>query len=151
MNPVIDGEEVDERDVINVELPDGTVRRYHRRKMGFDKMTNGHMKNNFIQGAIKYSTVVKGIFGALLAIGGVFWLVNDRIIMPQQERMMQTVISEQVKLVNDRFEKNEDAFRDHLADVASQRLLYPTRVEIKGDMDEIKVLLAEIRARQNGR
>ncbi len=149
MTPIEEGEEVDERDVINVIGPDGKTQRFRRRKMGAFLFKNGKPSNDFYQVAIRYFTVVKAFAAALAAIGALFWLINDRIIMPQQERMIQSIIAEQAKLVNDRFEKNEGIFDAHLADIANQRLLYPTKLEMKDDMDDIKVMLAEIRSRQN--
>lgn len=148
MTPIGPNDQVDEKDVINVQQPDGTTQRYHRRRMGGRIFKNGKPSNDFYEVAIRYFTVVKASAAALVALGALYWLINDRIIMPQQERMIERIVAEQATKFDSRFTANEQAFQSHLLDIANQRTLYPTKMELKQDIAEIKAALEEIKRRQ---
>lgn len=148
MAPPGAGDQSDERDVINVKHPDGTVRRQHKRRMGAWLFKNHSPSNDFYEVAIRYFTVVKASAAALVALGALYWLINDRIIMPQQERMIERIVAEQAAKIDNRFVVNEQLFQAHLVDVANQRALYPTKLELRQDITEIKSMLEDIKRRQ---
>lgn len=67
---------------------------------------------------------------------------------PHQERMLAAAIAAQVAPIVQRLDKDEQLFRDHLVDVANQRALFPTKIELKEDMAEIKSALVRLEGRR---
>lgn len=149
MTPIEPGEEVDEQDVINVtDEATGETKRYRRRAFGLWGFKNHAFSNDFVQGAYKKATLVKAFCGALSAasgvLGGVVWVLYTYVIAPQQKIILTSAIKEQVAPIVDRLDRDEQLFRDHLIDVASQRALYPTRVELREDIAEIKAMIQHL-------
>lgn len=144
MTPLDPNEEIDESEVMNVTGPDGVERRYRHRKLGLDHMKNGKFSNNFIQGAVRNLTLVKAFFGSLLAVAAVVWGVAEWTVIPQLERKIERTIAPLAA----RVEAAEQAMTEHRLEVAEKSRLYPTRTELKEDLDEIKQLLRDAENRQ---
>ena len=77
-------------------------------------------------------------------LGGVIWALYTYVIAPQQKIILTSAIKEQVAPIVDRLDRDEQLFRDHLIDVASQRALYPTRAELREDIAETKAMIQHL-------
>lgn len=144
MTPIEEGEDVDESEVIYVTAPDGEQRRYRKRKMGLDQMRNGKFSNNFVQGAIRNLTLVQLFCGALAAFGVVMLGIAEWAVIPQLEKKIERTMAPLVE----RVALAEKALADHRIDVAEKSRLYPTRTELKEDLDEIKQMLRDAEGRR---
>lgn len=150
MTPIGPDEQVDESEVMNVtDKATGETTRMRRRKLGLWGFKNHAFSNDFVQGAVRNLTLVKAALGALSAFGVIVWAVFSSyytyVIAPQQERMISAAIAKQV---GERLDKDEELFRAHLIDVAMQRSLYPTRIELRDDMTEIKAMIQHLEDRR---
>lgn len=148
MTPISPGEQVDASEVINVTGLDGVVRQFRRRKMGMWLFKNGKPSNDFVQGALKVATVGKAVILFLAALCGMMWTLNETVILPQQKRMIEGVVAEQLAPLAKRLDADEQLFRDHLLDVERQRSFFPTRTELKDDMTEIKAMIQRLEDRR---
>lgn len=146
MTPIGPDEKVDESEVMNVtDKVTGETTRMRRRKLGLWGFKNHAFANDFVQGAVRSITLVRAAIGLLIALGGMLWTIiwgcYKYVIAPQQERMISAAIAKQV---GERLDKDEELFRAHLIDVAMQRSLYPTRIELRDDMTEIKAMIQRL-------
>lgn len=148
MTPIRDGEDVPESEVMNVRLEDGTKQRYRRRRMGAWHYKNGKLSNDFLEIVMRYATAIKIGFGAITTIVLAFWGINEAVILPQQERMIERVVREVAAPMTAKQRELEGALAAHILAVAEQKVLYPTKVELKDDLDEIKATLEIIRSQQ---
>lgn len=148
MTPIRDGEDVPESEVMNVHKADGTKERYRRRRMGAWHYKNGKLSNDFLEIVMRYATAIKVGFGAITAIVLAFWGINETVILPQQERMIERVVREVAAPMAAKQHELENALAAHILAVAEQKVLYPTKIELKDDLDEIKATLEVIRSRQ---
>lgn len=153
MTPIGPEDQVDENEVITVtDKETGVTRRYRRRKMGLWGFKNHAFSNDFVQGAIKKMTLVQAACGAVCAVGGVVWAVvwgtYTYLIAPQQEKMLNRAISVQVAPIVKRLDDDEKLFNAHLIDVAMQRASYPTRDDLKTNIDEIKMMIRRLEDRR---
>lgn len=148
MTPLSPDEPAGDREVINVTGVDGETRRYQKRRMGMRGFRNGHFSNDFVEIVVKSWTIVKVVAGALATIVGAMWVLNERVILPQQQRMIERVVAEQLTPIIKRLGIDEKLFREHLLDIEKQRSQYPTRDDLREDLSEIKAM---IRASQGGR
>ncbi len=144
MTPLDPNEEIDESEVMNVTGEDGIERRYRHRRLGVDHMKNGKFSNNFFQGAVRSATLVQLFFGALMAVAAVVWGVAEWTVIPQLERKIERTIAPLAA----RVEAAEQAMTGHRLEVAEKSRLYPTRTELKEDLDEIKQLLRDAENRR---
>ena len=148
MTPIGPDEQVPESEVINVHQPDGTTQRYRKRRMGAWIFRNGKPSNDFLQVAVRYFTVIKVGVAALTAVAVAFWGINETIILPQQERMIERIVKATADPMAQRQKELEGALAAHILSIAERSALYPTKVELKEDLDEIKATLEIIRSRQ---
>lgn len=148
MTPIGPHEDVPESEVMNVQKADGTKERYRRRRMGAWYYKNGKLSNDFLEIVMRYATAIKVGFGAITAIVLAFWGINEAVILPQQERMIERIVKETAEPLAVKQHDLEAALVAHILAAAEQRVLYPTKVELKEDLDEIKATLEIIRSRQ---
>ena len=153
MTPIGPDEQVDENEVMHVtDKETGETLRYRRRRLGLWSFTNHAFTNDFVQGAVRKITLVRAALGLLGVIAGMLWTVTwgsyKYVIAPQQERMIAAAVAEALAPVVNRLDRDEQLFRDHLIDVERQRNLFPTKVEQKDDMDEIKAALIRLEGRR---
>jgi len=152
MTPLGPEEEIDESEVINVTGEDGVVRRYRKRRMGLWNFRNHAFSNDFIQGAVKKITLVRATLGLLGVVAGMMWTVlwgsYKYVIAPQQERVIAAAVAQQLVPIVKEQEEQERIFQQHLVDVANQRALFPTRIELKEDLTEIKAMIQRLEDRK---
>ena len=152
MTPFGPEEEIDESEVINVTGEDGVVRRYRKRRMGLWNFRNHAFSNDFIQGAVKKITLVRATLGLLGVVAGMMWTVlwgsYKYVIAPQQERVIAAAVAQQLVPIVKEQEEQERIFQQHLVDVANQRALFPTRIELKEDLTEIKAMIQRLEDRK---
>lgn len=152
MTPLGPEEEIDESEVINVTGEDGVVRRYRKRRMGLWNFRNHAFSNDFIQGAVKKITLVRATLGLLGVVAGMMWTViwgsYKYLIAPQQERVIAAAVAQQLVPIVKEQEEQERIFQQHLVDVANQRALFPTRIELKEDLTEIKAMIQRLEDRK---
>lgn len=116
-----------------------------RRRSGGQFMKNGSFSNHYLQFAIRLFTAIKVGIGALVSFVGAVWVLFEFLIIPQIERKMEKVAITASAPIIERLEKDEELFRQHLIDVAMKSALYPTRDDLRQDLDEIKRTLEAIR------
>lgn len=153
MTPIRPDEQVNENEVMNVtDKVTGETSRYRRRKLGLWSFTNHDFANDFVQGAVRKITLVRAGLGLLGVVAGMMWTViwgsYKYVIAPQQERVIAAAVAQQLAPVVARQEEQERIFQQHLVDVAIQRSLFPTRVELKEDMTEIKAMIQRLEDRR---
>lgn len=153
MTPIDPDEHVDEREVMNVtDKATGETSRYRRRKMGLWDFKNHAFSNDFVQGAVRKITLVRAVLGLLGVVAGMLWTIiwgsYKYVIAPQQERMIAAAVAEALAPVANRLDRDEQLFRDHLIDVERQRNLFPTKLELDHDVDEIKAALIQLEGRR---
>lgn len=153
MTPIGPDEQVDENEVMHVtDKETGETLRYRRRRLGLWSFTNHAFTNDFVQGAVRKITLVRAALGLLGVVAGMLWTIiwgsYKYVIAPQQERMIAAAVAEALAPVVNRLDRDEQLFRDHLIDVERQRNLFPTKVEQKDDMDEIKAALIRLEGRR---
>lgn len=144
MTPINEVETLDDSQVISVTDADGNEQLYRKRKMGVDHMKNGKFSNNFFQGAVRSMTLVQLFFGALASVAVVVWAVAEWTVIPQLEKKIVSTVAPLVL----RVDAAEKALSDHRIEVAEKSRLYPTRTELKEDLDEIKQLLRDAENRR---
>lgn len=140
----LDDEQTDDSEAIHVIDAEGNAQRYRRRKMGIDHMKNGKFSNNFFQGAVRSMTLVQLFFSALASVAVVVWGVAEFTVIPQLEKKIVATVAPLVL----RVDAAEKALSDHRLEVAEKSRLYPTRTELKEDLDEIKQLLRDAENRK---
>lgn len=149
MTPIKPGEVVPEDDIITVTDKDsGDTDRYQRELFGLWRMKNGKLSNDYIRGAIRIFTLARAAVVFIVALCGALWALNEKVILPQQQRMIEATIASQLASVVRRIEDGEKRFDAHLLAVAEQRSLYPTRVELKEDLAEIKAMIQMVGGRR---
>lgn len=148
MTPIRDGEDVPESEVMNVHKADGTKERYRRRRMGAWHYKNGKLSNDFLEIAMRYITFIKMGFAGISAIVLAFWGINETVILPQQERMIERIVKATAEPMSQKQRELEGALAAHILSIAERSALYPTKVELKEDLDEIKATLEIISSRQ---
>lgn len=148
MTPIGPEEDVAESEVMNVIGPDGVTRRFHRRAWGTWLFKNGTPSNDFLQIAIRVFTVGKLMVGFVVALGGMFWGLNEYWILPQQAMMIEKTVAAQIAPIAKRLDVDEELFRQHLIDIANQRSIYPTKEELRDDLNEIKSALIRLEERR---
>lgn len=147
MIPVGPDEIVDEKDSINVIGKDGSSKQYRKRTWGAWLFKNTAPSNDFLEIAVKVFTVGKLMVGFIVALGGMFWGLNEYWVLPHQKTMIQAAVVESMKPINDRLDEDERLFRDHLIDIERQRGLFPTRTELRADLTEIKAMIQRLENR----
>jgi len=153
MTPIGPDEQVDENEVMHVtDKETGETLRYRRRRLGLWDFKNHAFSNDFVQGAVRKITLIRAALGLLGVVAGMMWTVlwgsYKYVIAPQQERMIAAAIAEQLAPVVKRLNDDEKQFNDHLLDVEKQRGLFPAKIELKDDMDEIKAALIRLESRR---
>lgn len=153
MTPIGPDEQVDEREVMNVtDKATGETLRFRRRRLGLWDFKNHAFSNDFVQGAVRKITLIRAALGLLGVVAGMLWTIicgsYKYVIAPQQERMISAAIAEAIQPVVERLDEDERLFREHLIDVERQRGLFPTKVELNRDMDEIKAALIRLESRR---
>ena len=153
MTPIGPDEQVDENEVMHVtDKETGETMRYRRRRLGLWSFTNHAFTNDFVQGAVRKITLVRAALGLLGVVAGMLWTITwgsyKYVIAPQQERMIAAAVAEALAPVVNRLDRDEQLFRDHLIDVERQRNLFPTKLELNRDMDEIKAALIRLEGRR---
>lgn len=153
MTPIGPDEQVDDREVMNVtDKETGETLRYRRRRLGLWSFKNHAFANDFVQGAVRKITLVRAMLGLLGVLGGMLWTViwgtYTYVIAPKQESMISAAIAEQLAPVVKRLNDDERLFNDHLIEVERQRNLFPTKIELKDDIDEIKAALIRLESRR---
>lgn len=153
MTPIGPDEQVDESEVMNVtDKETGETLRYRRLRLGLWNFKNHAFSNDFVQGAVRKITLVRAALGLLGVVAGMLWTIlwgsYKYVIAPQQERMIAAAIAEQLAPVVKRLSDDEKQFSEHLIDVERQRGLFPTKIELKDDMDEIKAALIRLESRR---
>lgn len=153
MTPIGPDEQVDENEVMHVtDKETGETLRYRRRRLGLWSFTNHAFTNDFVQGAVRKITLVRAALGLLGVVAGMLWTIiwgsYKYVIAPQQERMIAAAVAEALAPVVNRLDRDEQLFRDHLIDVERQRNLFPTKIELKDDMDELEAELIRLKGRR---
>lgn len=153
MTPIGPDEQVDENEVMHVtDKETGETLRYRRRRLGLWSFTNHAFTNDFVQGAVRKITLVRTALGLLGVVAGMLWTIiwgsYKYVVAPQQERMIAAAVAEALAPVVNRLDRDEQLFRDHLIDVERQRNLFPTKLELNRDMDEIKAALIRLEGRR---
>lgn len=153
MTPIGPDEQVDENEVMHVtDKETGETLRYRRRRLGLWSFTNHAFTNDFVQGAVRKITLVRTALGLLGVVAGMLWTIiwgsYKYVIAPQQERMIAAAVAQQLAPVVAQQQEQEHIFQQHLVDVAIQRSLFPTRVELKEDMTEIKAMIQRLEDRK---
>ena len=153
MTPIGPDEQVDESEVMNVtDRATGEKTRMRRRKLGLWSFKNHAFANDFVQGAVRNITLVRAGLGLLGVVAGMLWTIiwgtYTYVIEPRQERMISSAIAEALAPISRRIDEDERLFREHLYDIERQRGLFPTKIELKEDMDEIKAALIRLEERR---
>jgi len=153
MTPIGPDEQVDENEVMHVtDKETGETMRYSRRRLGLWSFKNHAFTNDFVQGAVRKITLVRAALGLLGVVAGMLWTIiwgsYKYVIAPQQERMIAAAVAEALAPAVNRLDRDEQLFRDHLIDVERQRNLFPTKLELNRDMDEIKAALIRLEGRR---
>lgn len=149
MTPIGPDEQVDESEVMNVtDKATGETTRMRRRKLGLWGFKNHAFSNDFVQGAVRNLTLVKAALGALSAFGVIVWAVLSSyytyVIAPQQERVILAAVAAQITPMAQQLADDEKLFHAHLLYVSEQRALFPTRIELKGELTEIKAMIQRL-------
>lgn len=130
--------------------PDGESREYTKRRP-VTYMKNGRRSNDFLQINVRMVTLVATLIGSLGVIGGALMAGLKWVVVPEIRNVVEEMgaptrakLLEQEALVA----RNHEIFRQHVIDAARMASDYPTRVELRDDLAEIKADLRAIRDRQ---
>lgn len=131
-------------DDITIENKDTGQRYAGKRRRGIAFLKNGQRSNDYIQSSIRVFSLVKAAALMLAAVGGLLLGILRWVALPQ----FKAAVAAEVAPIADRLTIDEQKFDQHLLDVATRSALYPTREDLRRDLDEIKASLEAIRSRQ---
>lgn len=131
-------------DDINIEDQDTGQRYSGKRRRGIAFLKNGKRSNDYIQSSIRVFSLVKAAALMLSAVGVLMLGILRWVALPQ----FKAAVAAEIAPLADRLTVDEDKFDQHILDVATRSALYPTRDDLRRDLDEIKASLEAIRSRQ---
>lgn len=115
-----------------------------KRRRGMTFLKNGKRSNDYIQSSIRVFSLVKAAALMLSAVGVLMLGILRWVALPQ----FKAAVAAEVAPIAERLTVDEEKFDQHLLEIANKSGLYPTREDLRRDLDEIKASLEAIRSRQ---